>query len=167
MTLLARLNIVALACAGASVLAMTLLGGADVIAAAGFGRPIPAVFESTAALMVIVVFLCLGHLQSTDGHVAIDALVNRLGPRGRRWQRVVSQALAAAFFGILAWQSLELAWQSWSIREYSMGLVPFPLYPGKFAVAAGAALTTLCCLDRLVDVVRGRETGAVAPVPGA
>ena len=160
MKLLERLNTAALAIAGVSILVMTLLGGADVIATAALGKPIPAVFESTAALMVMVVFLCLGHLQLTGENIAIDMLPKRLGSRAKRVHASLSQAIALAFFATFAWQAWEMAAHSWSIREYSMGLVPFPIYPGKFAVVVGAALTTLCCAARLVHVVRGGDVTA-------
>ncbi len=157
MRLLKRLNAAALAIAGMSILVMTVLGGADVIATALMGKPIPAVFESTAALMVMVVFLCLGHLQLTGENIAIDMLPRRLGPRSKRVQGSLSQAIALAFFATLAWQAWEMAADSWSIHEYSMGLVPFPVYPGKFAVVAGAVLTTLCCAARLRQILVGED----------
>jgi hypothetical protein len=35
--------------------------------------------------------------------------------------------------------------------------IDWQLGPGKFAVVAGAALTTLCCTARLVHVLRGED----------
>ncbi|MFM9882130.1 MAG: TRAP transporter small permease subunit [Burkholderiales bacterium] len=161
MKILERLNIAAMAIAGISILVMTLLGGADVLATTA-GRPIPAVHESTEALMVMVVFLCLGHLQMTNGNIAIEILPNRLGPRGKRIQAAVAQFIALGFFAALTWQAWVLAIESWAIREYSVGLVPFPIYPSKFAVVAGAALTVLCCVARLVQIISGKEGGPAA-----
>ena len=161
MKYLDRLIVAAMAIAGISILVMTLLGGADVLATAA-GWPIPAVHELTEVLMVVVVFLCLGHLQITDGNIAIEILPNRLGPRGKRIQGAVAQCVALCFFATLTWQAWVLAVESWTIREYSVGLVRFPIYPSKFAVVAGAALTVMCCLARLVQIIAGKEAAATA-----
>jgi TRAP-type C4-dicarboxylate transport system permease small subunit len=155
--LLTRLNAIALTIAGASILVMTLAGGTDVLSTAVLGKPIPTVYELTETLMVLVVFLCLGHLQLVNGNIAIDILPNHLGPRGKRIQGAVGEAIALAFFTALTWQAWLMAVDSWSIREYSLGLVPFPLYPAKFAVAAGGALTALSCAFKLLRIVSGRQ----------
>ncbi|MSQ21598.1 MAG: TRAP transporter small permease subunit [Betaproteobacteria bacterium] len=161
MRFLDRLIVAAMAIAGFSILVMTLLGGADVLASA-VGWPIPAVHEATEVLMVLVVFLCLGHLQMVDGNIAIDMLRIRFGPKGRRILDSVAQCVALCFFAALTWQASVLALESWAIREYSMGLVPFPMYPSKFAVAAGAALAAICSLARLGQIIAGKEIAVAA-----
>lgn len=157
MKTLTRLNTAALAIAAISILAMTLIGGIDVLSTAVLRKPIPMVYELTETLMVIVVFLCLGHLQLTNGNIAIDILPRRLGRRGKHIHAVVSQAVALVFFLALTWQAWIMAVESWVIGEYSVGLVPYPLYPAKFAVVIGSALTALCCVLKLFAILSGKE----------
>lgn len=148
--ILAALDRLALALASASVLVMTVLGGLDVLGTALLNRPIPTTYEATETLMVLVVFLSLAHLQRTRSHIAIDLVVARMGPGSRRAMGLVADALAACFFGLVAWQGWELAWSSFSVGEYAAGLVPFPLYPSKFALALGATLASVEALYGLV-----------------
>ena len=164
---LARLNVAALAIAGASILIMTLIGGIDVLSTAILGRPIPMVYELTETLMVMVIFLSLGHLQLINGNISIDILPNHLGRRGKRIQAAISQAIALAFFSALTWQAWIMAVESWSVREYSLGLIAFPIYPSKFAVVVGGALTALCCASRLLEILAGKESVSGSPGEGS
>lgn len=164
--LLDRLNAAALWTGGAAVLLMSVSGGVDVLFTAFLGKPIPMVYELTEALMALVVFLALGHLQVTDGHIAMELLPQRLGPAGRRVHALVVQVVAFACFAALTWQAWLMAVQSWAIREYSVGLHPFPLYPAKFAVALGGALATLCCIARFVQVAKGAASAPRSPGTG-
>ena len=63
---------------------------------------------------------------------------------------LVGGALALVLFGLVAWQGWELAWASISVGEYAAGLVPFPLYPSKLALALGATLASAQALYGLV-----------------
>ncbi len=149
MKLLEKMNEGMLWIAGAGILVMSVSGGLDVIFTAALGKPIPMVYELTEALMVLVVFLSLGHLQLSDSHIAMEFLQARLGPGGRRVHGVVVQVVALVCFGALIWQAWLMAWESWTLREHSVGLYPFPLYPAKFAVVIGAALASACCIAKL------------------
>lgn len=158
MEFLRRLNLVGLALAGTSVLLMTVLGGADILSTALLRQPIPGVYEATETLMVLVIFLSLGYLQLNEGNIVVDIIPSRLGVRSKRVLAAISHLVSLAFFSLLTWQAWLLAWASWSIREYSVGLVAFPIYPSKFAVALGAGLTVLCCAGRLVKIFIGKES---------
>lgn len=152
MNTLRTLNAYCLWVAGAAILVMTLLGGADVISTALLHQPIPGVYEATEALMVLVIFLSLGYLQLGNGNIAVDILTSHLRGTARVVQVAAAEILAVVFFSLLAWQAWVMAVESWSIDEYSAGLVRFPLYPAKFALALGAALTVCCCLVRLIYI---------------
>lgn len=158
-TVLDALNRLTLGVAGASVLLMTLLGGLDVLGTIALNRPLPAAYEATEALMVLVVFLALGHLQATHGHIAVDLVAGRLPRRLQRGAALGSHLLAAAFFGLIAWTGWQSAWTSLAMREYAAGIVPFPLYPGRFGLALGATLATLQALRNAAAEVRGRARG--------
>lgn len=158
---LGALNGGALVLASASVLLMTLLGGLDVLGTALLKRPIPTTYEATETLMVLVVFLSLAHLQRTRSHIAVDVVFTRMPPSLKRVIRAASHALAFGFFGLVAWKGWELAWQSLAVGEYAAGLVAFPLYPSKFALAIGA---TLAAVQALYDlVIESRDTAARGP----
>ena len=158
------LNRAALGAAGTSVLLMTLLGGIDVLGTVVFNRPLPAAYEATEALMVLVVFLALAHLQASRGHIAVDIVSARLPLRVRRVIAVGSQLMAAAFFGVISWKGWESAWTSLLMGEYAAGIVPFPLYPGRFGLAIGAALAAVQALHNAVGDVGRRQSARSTPI---
>lgn len=160
------LNTVALVGASLAVLLMTFVGGGDVLSGVLFGRPIPGAYELTEALMVVIVFLAVGYLQTEGGNISVDIFPRRLGRRGQKIHAVLTELLALLFFGLLAWQGWLFAFESVNINEQSAGLIRFPLWPSKFALAAGATLVVLCSVVRLanLDEVVGVQQSLDAPL---
>lgn len=152
---LAVLNRGALGVASACVLVMAMLGGLDVLGTVFLNRPLPATYEATETLMVLVVFLSLAYLQATRRHIAVDVIFLRMPALLQEIVKGVSHGLAFTFFGLIAWKGWELAWRSWILGEYAAGILSFPLYPSKFALAIGA---TLASLQAAYDLVARRST---------
>lgn len=150
--LLECLNRVCIWIAGACILAMVVMGGFDVISTAVVGKPIPSVYEATETLLVVAVFLTLGVLHRSRANISVDIVYLRLGRSGRRAVDLLTLLLSGGFFAVIAWRGWVMAWHSWKIGEYSVGIVPFPVYPAKFALAVGASLAALLCV---VDLARG------------
>jgi len=161
-----RSNAAALWTGGLAVLLMSVSGGIDVLFTAILSKPVPMVYEMTETLMVLVVFLALGHLQMTDGHIAMELVPARLGAGWRRVHALAVQFVAFACFSALTWQAWLMAMQSWAIREYSVGLHPFPLYPAKFAVALGGVLATICCVAKFIQIAAGAKSAPRSPGAG-
>lgn len=160
-SLLTRLNTAGVAVAGASLLGMVLLGAFDIIGTK-LDRPIPGALEATEALMVLGVFLALPYTQARRQHIAVDLVVTRLGPATRRALDIFTLLLTLFAFTLIAWRGWVLAANSVAVREYANGIIPFPVYPAKIALAVGATLMVLQVVLDLVDELRG---GAPADVP--
>lgn len=135
---------------------MTLIGAIDIIGTKFLNRPLPGTFEATEALMVVAVFLALAHTQARGQHIAVDLVVSRLGPAARRGLDLLAKLLTLGVFVLIAWRGWVLALTSFSIREYASGIVQFPVYPSKLALALGA---TLMVLQTAVDVARVLRDG--------
>lgn len=162
--LVARLGALSMGLAGASLLAMMLLGAIDIIGTKFFSRPVPGAYEATEALLVLTVFLALAHAQAFRQHIAVDLVVERLGPTARLALHVLAQALTLGVFAVIAWRGWVLGLRSLAIREYASGIIPFPVYPSKLALAVGATLMALQSLLDLVGAARdGRDAGTVLP----
>lgn len=149
-TSLSAINTAALWIAAACIFGMTMLGGLDVLSTAFLGEPIHTVVEATEAMMVMIVFLGLGMVHQNRLHIAADLLPGLLPPLGRRILHYVALVLMLAFFAMLAWRGWLSAQRSWRIGEYAAGLVAFPIYPARIALAAGATLAALNCLSELI-----------------
>ncbi len=150
--LLLRINRVTLLIGGLAILAITLLGGFDIFFTLVFGRPVHGVFEATQTLMVITVFLGLGAIHMNRSYISVEIGYDLMPRWGKRASEALTLLLMLGFFGTLAWRGWGNAVQSWRIGEYTSGIVQFPIYPAKFAIAIGCTIAVICCL---LDLARG------------
>jgi TRAP-type C4-dicarboxylate transport system permease small subunit len=65
----------------------------------------------------------------------------------------VSYLLTFFFFFLIAWQGWVYGLHSLKIGEYESGLIPFPVYPAKLALAMGASIMALQCLRDFVETL--------------
>lgn len=137
------LNRLAAILACAALLLMALAGVLDILLTAFFQTALPGGVELSESLLVACVFLPVAWTQARRGHVAMGFLRERLGPSGRRTLDALAALSGLGFFGVLAWQGWRLAWRSLTVGEYAAGLIAFPLYPAKLALAAGLTLMVL------------------------
>lgn len=156
-TVLANINRVALFIGGLAILAITLLGGFDIIFTYVFGRPIHGVFEATQTLMVITVFLGLGAIHMNRSYISVEIGYDLMPRWGKRMSEALTLLLMLGFFGTLAWRGWGNAVHSWRIGEYTSGIVQFPVYPAKFAIAIGCTVAVVCCLYDLLRGARFRK----------
>jgi TRAP-type transport system small permease protein len=155
---LARLSFVLAALA---MLTLMLIGSADVIGTL-LGYSVPAALEMQEVLLAVSIFLGMAHVQSRHEHIAVDVLVTRLPVRMRRILHLTVLLACAAIFGIIAWRAASLALSSWAIRESASALFRFPIYPGKFLVFFGAAVSSLECLRQAGLWFKSPDAGLAA-----
>lgn len=141
--------------AGASLFLMMVLGAIDILGTKLFDRPLQGTFEATEALMVLTVFLSLAHVQARREHIAVDLIVTRLGRGTHRAFELVARFLTVGVFALIAWQGWVLGSSSFQVREYASGIVQFPVYPSKLALALGATLMLLQSFMDVIDAFRG------------
>lgn len=161
-----RLNRIGAAVSAAALMAMLAVGVSDTAAARLFNRPLPGTLELTEALMVVCVFLALCAGQEEGTHIRMTLVTQRLTGRRKAATELLAHGLTAAFLFLLAWQGALQGLHSLAVREYESGLVSFPLYPAKLALAAGAGLMLLQCLldaARSAAALLGLRGGAGGP----
>ena len=138
-----RLSTLGVWVAAGSLILMMFGNAVDILGTKLFNWPLSGASEATETLMVLVVFLALAGAHAHREHVAVDLLTSRLRAGSRRWLDVFAQSLMVVFFALLVWQAWRLGLASYAIRETAAGIVPFPVYPSKLALALGATLATL------------------------
>ena len=164
---LLRLNVICAVLSGAALLLMMLAGTADVIGTnldlIGLpSRPVPAVFEFIAAMMVVSTFMALGLAQSRRRHIRVGIITGILPPPAQTCAAMLQHALSAGFFFAIAWFGAKAALHSFLVGEYAPGLVNFPLWPARGFLAAGALLMGVQSLADLINTLlrRGSEPPA-------
>lgn len=144
------LNKISLGIAGLALLLMTGIGAVDIFSAYVLGWPVPAAYEVSELLMVVVVFMAISSLQAKRMDLAIDLLYARFSQAWKRRVTLLSNTCGLIFFGFVAWQGWLLAAEAVAVREYTQGGYPFPVYPAKLLFACGATLVVLqYCVDTL------------------
>jgi len=64
-------------------------------------------------------------------HIRVEMLYVRFSPRMKRAANVFAFILFALFLGVLVWQGVIMATQSWTLGERTIGVFKMPVYPLK------------------------------------
>ena len=164
-TALERLAFAILVVGGIGMLMSMALGVADVAGTELLGQPVPGAREVTESTMVLIVFGALTYAQIRRGHIRVELLYTRMGPRTRAAMDLAAHAFALLFFGLMCWQAILEAGFSIDFGESTDGLIRFPLWPARIVLAAGTGLVCLqLVLDMIADIGRIRS-GVEPPAP--
>jgi TRAP-type C4-dicarboxylate transport system permease small subunit len=143
--------------AGISMLLMMFVGAMDILGTNLFGKPVPAAYEFIATMIAVVVYFSIAQAERQDAHIRVEIVVNQLP---RYWQiaaNIVKGLLSLIFFGLIAYFGWLSAFQSFGEGEYASGLINFPIWPSRFALAIGASLMAVQCVYGIMELLRRRE----------
>lgn len=122
---------------------MILMGTIDIIGAKLFKAPLPATLEVTQSMMLVITFGGFAFVQHQKRNIKVDLLTRHLSPRFQNISELAGNLFGFVLFALLTWRSALFFWESFEIREYEAGLIPFPIYPTKFIMLLGAGLVTI------------------------
>ena len=123
---------------GIGIVLMMILTTADVGGKFLFNHPIPGVAEIVASyFMIAAVFLPLGDTEARNEAIAVDLLYERMGLTARMLCNLLAILLTFIFYGVLAWQNLQVALDAYAIREYVSGAWDIVTWPSKFLIPVG------------------------------
>lgn len=168
-----RLNVLGARLAGLALLLMMLAGAADVISTNADliglpSHPIPSTNEFMATMMVAAVFLGVALAQQKRAHIQVT--IGRVLERCcGRWIEAIRHLLHGLFYALIAWFGWLVAMHSIAMGEFAAGLVDFPVWPARIALAVGASLMTLqCAIDfsaAILPACDGEERLPAPPAP--
>lgn len=152
---------------GTGALAALGMVGTLVFVATGIvTRPLGHYLRGTDAyagyMMAACGFLALAYTYKHGEHIRVSLLLDRLGPRARRWAEWLSLLVALAVVGALAWYSLRLAWFSWEFGDRSQGIDATPLWIPQLLMVFGSITFFIALVDDLVLRALGREPARLA-----
>ena len=148
--------------AGLAVLVITVLITYSVVLRYFFGSPQIFVDELATFLLVVVISWGLAHTFRSDGHITVDLLVRRLGPRTRAGLRAATLLLGSAFVTVVAWQTLDTALQAHRYGRVSTVML-YPLWLPQLVIPLGFALLLAAMLLALARGWRRVKGGGVPP----
>jgi TRAP-type C4-dicarboxylate transport system permease small subunit len=124
------------------------------------GRSISGITDRTEAVLVFVVFLAMAYTQVRKEHVAVEAVVNRLGRVPRKIVHVLAFMLALAGAGILAYAATKLAIRQYGIREVRIGIAEVAIWPSRIAAAVGLWMWSLQYFSEGFSLITRKEADA-------
>jgi TRAP-type C4-dicarboxylate transport system permease small subunit len=129
------------------VVPLMLLTTADVISRGAWSKPIAGTFELSEYLLAIVILLGAAYTQQVKGHVGVDFVTRRFGPRLRAFCEILTYLGCMVILALLAWQGYERAMEETTVSD----MLRIPQAPFRMLVAV-AGLTLLA--EFFVDLLQ-------------
>jgi TRAP-type C4-dicarboxylate transport system permease small subunit len=133
---------------------------ADVVRRSVTGRSIPGMIEMVETFMAIEVFLGLAHAEATGVHVRMSLATNVMPFPVRRAVKSFGMFVCMVGSVWFAWASTLRALEATAVGEVKPGLLRFPVWPARWAIAIGFAVLAFEYLARTWEEWNARPTGA-------
>lgn len=108
-------------------------------------------------LMAAAGFLALAHTLKRGEHIRVTLIIHNLRGRWRSALELFALALGTLLALLFAYYSVRLSWQSHAFNDISTGNDATPLWIPQLAMAIGALVMAIACLDELVLQLLGRR----------
>lgn len=111
--------------------------------------------EAAVFLLVGGTFLSTAFVQSSRGHIGIEAFTGYLSPHGNAIRRLVVDAASVLFCSFFSWKSWTLLHEAWVDGQVSGSTWAPPLWIPYFTMALGMTLLTLQIAIQFVSAIDG------------
>lgn len=136
---------------GGALVGMMLLTSADVILRV-FKRPILGCYELVSFLGAITIALPLAQTTIERAHVAVQLLVIRMSPTGRKVIFIFNSVLSLFLFSMIACESVRFGNDLRTSGEVSLTL-HIPFWPVLYGIGFSAAIVgVICIIDCLMTM---------------
>lgn len=139
-----------------AVFIMTIITTVDVLCRYFLNHSITGIYESTAAIMILVVFLGIAYSQSEKAHVVVDLFTSRLKPAGRLVSDLSNTLLCLFIAVLMIWRSLTQAGYYAAHHSSTNHSFFLPAAPFAYIMVFGCVLFALIFLR---DLFRTIEKG--------
>jgi len=114
--------------------------------------PIVGVVELNRTLLVVVVFFTIGYAQVRKQHINVEFIINKLSRRRKTLIMVLNTTLALVVIALITYGAIKTAYISTAEGEYEVGLLNYPIWPGRIAMAVGLFVL---CFQYISDIASG------------
>jgi len=126
------------------------------------GLVIPSYADFTGFFLAAASFLALAYTLRHGAHIRVNLLIQRFGPRTRRWIEVWCTAAGAIFAGYFTWFMIQLMVESYQYNDLSPGMVAVPIWIPQFTLVIGLVVLTIALIDTCLTALRGETPSYVA-----
>lgn len=142
------------ALAGVALLVMVLMIVLDISGRVLFNQPIAGTLEMVRTLLVVVVFGGVAYAQAEKIHVRVSVLLDRARGRARLAGELLAVGLGLLVMGAIAYGATREGIRATLMGEATMGLVSFPMWPSRLALAAGLIILSLQYAADFIHFIR-------------
>jgi TRAP-type C4-dicarboxylate transport system permease small subunit len=114
--------------------------------------------EASVFMLVGVTFFCTAWVQSSRGHIGIEALASVLPPKVNAFRLFLVDALSFLFCAFFSWKSWALFHEAWVDGQTTSSTFAPPLWIPYAMMAAGMSLLTLQILVQLFMHLAGKRS---------
>lgn len=148
---------IALALAGAACLTTLGMVCYAIIMRYFFNQPQSWTDEAVGWLVVVTVMLAIPEAQRRGEHIGVDALTERLGPRGKRWAAMAGVVTVAIVAYLFLTEGIETVAFTRMVGIVSNVLPDIPLWAVQALVPVGGALLLMVTAAQLLCYLAGIE----------
>lgn len=131
--------------------AMVLVTFLSVVGRTFFSSAVPDDLLISEMLMVAVVFMPMAYVQSLGGHLEVTVLTDHLPESLQAMLQTIGLILGVIFFGLMAWLSATMAWESWEYQEIAYAsALGIPEWPVKAIIPLGLSWWCVRMLLQLI-----------------
>jgi TRAP-type C4-dicarboxylate transport system permease small subunit len=114
--------------------------------------------EASVFMLVGVTFFCTAWVQSSRGHIGIEALASVLPPKVNALRLFLVDVLSFLFCAFFSWKSWALFHEAWVDGQTTSSTFAPPLWIPYAMMAAGMSLLTLQILVQLFMHLTGKRS---------
>ncbi len=141
--------------AGVALTFMMLLTVADVLLRAG-GRPIIGTYEVVAIALAVVIGFGIPKVSLDKGHVYMEFLLEKLGPRGKDIMNTFTRVLVLILFIFIGYNLFNVGAEFRASGEVSP-TIKLPFYPVAWGVGVCCLLECLVFISEIITIWRGQH----------
>ena len=104
------------------------------------GHPVPGAFEASEQLMVVVFSFPLAEVGLRKNHILFELVVRALSEKVQAILGSVTHIVGLILFAPITWRAWQVAWKNFIIGEYRQGVIDFPIWPFRVAIAIGLSV---------------------------
>jgi TRAP-type C4-dicarboxylate transport system permease small subunit len=135
--------------AGVSLFAMMAMMTAHILGRK-VGYPVPGAFEASEQLMVVVFAFPMAEVGLRKNHILFGLVVRKLSKKVQVMLGIGTHIVGLILFAPLTWKAWQVAWKNLLIGEYRQGIIDFPIWPFRVAIAVGFSVFVTQLIIRLV-----------------
>jgi len=107
---------------------------------------------------VSITYMAAAYVFIKGGHLAVEVVIGRAGPRWGKGLNLLRAIVALAFCVMITWYGLMLAINSFRLDIHSSGNLHVPVAPVQILVAIGMGILSLVILAYLIEAIKSSAT---------